>query len=77
MECAAAFRDDSPRVFRDGNSAMADVVVDFVVFIILKRKLHREVRFDCIVVDMTTCSLSHLSRTAATSAAVSSTTVSA
>ncbi len=60
MECLTALRDRTARVFWNGNGAKTNVVIQFIVFIVLERKLHREIGFDGVVMNVAANSLPHL-----------------
>ena len=53
MKCLAAFGDRTARMFGKRNRSVANVVIDFDVFVVLERELDREVYFDRVVMHMT------------------------
>ena len=52
VEGGAACRDGAAAVFGDGDGAVADVVIDFNVFVVFKSKLDGEVGFDGVVMNV-------------------------
>lgn len=50
VEGFSAFRNGPTGVFRNGEGAVADVVIDFVVLVVFEGKFHGEIDLDSVVV---------------------------